>query len=127
MAAGAAYDLAFAAAMIFFPRGASRLLGVAAPDDPTYLGLAGVLLVLLAAMYLLAAWNPRRNQGIVTVAAAGRLLGFVYLGWAAWGRGGPTAFAAAAVADLAFALLHAGLLVHARRADVPQVPEDPRS
>jgi len=115
MWAGAAYDLAFAVAILFFGRPAAELLGLVRPDDPVYLGLVGVLLALLAALYVLPALDPRRYRGVVAVAAGGRLLGFLYLAWA-WSGGRPRAFLALALGDLLFALLHAGLLLRARGA-----------
>jgi hypothetical protein len=127
MAVGAAYDLAFAVAMIFFPRPSCAALGLPAPDDPTYLGLAGVLLILLAGMYALAAADARRYQGIVRVAIAGRLLGAAYLGRAAYLHGMHPAFAGTALGDLGLAAAHAVLLARALGLDRAQVPEDARS
>ena len=115
MGAGALYDLAFAAAILFFPVPAARLLGLALPADPVYLRLNGVFLVLLAALYLLAFLEPRRYLGVVVVAIGGRILGAVYLAWV-WAGAGPIAFAGLAGGDLFFALLHAFLLRAARRA-----------
>jgi hypothetical protein len=127
MAVGSAYDLAFAVAMVCFPRASSAALRLPPPEDPTYLGLAGVLLILLAGMYALAARDPRRYEGIVRVAIAGRLLGAAYLGRAAYLHGMHPAFAGTALVDLALGAAHAALLARARRGDRAQVPEDARS
>jgi hypothetical protein len=119
MGAGALYDLAFAAAILFFGRSAARLMGIGYPDDPVHLGLAGILLVLLAGLYLLPAVDPRRYRGVVAVAAAGRMLGFAYL-LQAWYGGRPPAYLWLALGDLAFSLLHAGSLWYARERRPPE-------
>ncbi|HEX5043079.1 MAG TPA: hypothetical protein VFV75_09235 [Candidatus Polarisedimenticolaceae bacterium] len=116
MALGAAYDAAFAAAILLFPEPASALLRIPLPADLLYFRFIGVFLLMLAAMYLLAAREPRRYQGVILVAAAGRLAGFLYLA-RAWSAGAPSAFLGLACADLLLAGLHAALLRGARRAD----------
>ena len=116
MALGAAYDAAFAAAILLFPDTASALLRISLPPDPVYFRLVAVFLLMLAAMYLLPAREPRRYQGVVLVAAGGRLAGFLYLAWA-WSGGAPPAFLGLACADLLFALFHAALLTAARRTE----------
>jgi hypothetical protein len=115
MALGAAYDAAFAAGILVFTRPAAALLRLDVPADPVYLRLDGVLLLLLAGLYLLPAVDPVRYRGVVAVASAGRFLGFVYLSWA-WLQGRPPAFLGLALLDLAFALAHAVLLLRARTA-----------
>ena len=118
MAAGAAYDLVFAIAILGFLRPAARLLALEPPADPTYLRLNGVFLIVLALMYLLAAARPARYQGVVFVAVIARGLGAAY--FAAVARLGPgpaSTFLALGSVDLAFALLHATLLVRAKAAD----------
>ena len=127
MGVAAAYDLAFAIAMLFFPGRAALLLGLPPPPDPTYLGLAGLLLTLLAGMYALAAADVVRYRGIVRVAIVGRFLGAVYLAHAASTHGMAPAFVAAAAADLAFAVVHGVLFHRARRVGTTQVPEDSRA
>lgn len=114
MAAGALYDAAFAAAILFATEPAGRLLGLALPDDRVYLHLNGIFLVLLAGLYGLAAAWPQRYSGVVAVAAAGRFLGFLFLG-GMWLGGRETAFAGLALGDLGFAVLHAALFLAARR------------
>ena len=117
MAAGAAYDAAFALAILFFLHPAGALLRIPVPDDPLYLRFAAVLLLILAALYVLPAREPRRYQGVVAVAASGRFLGFLFLAWV-WKQGAPGTFLGLALGDLAFAVLHALLLRAARRAEV---------
>lgn len=114
MGAGAFYDFAFAAAILAFTHPAASLLGLDVPADAVYLHLNGVFLILLGAIYLLAARRPERYQGVVAVAAAGRALGFVYF-MLAWSAGRPPAFLVLALGDLAFAVVHAVLLLRARR------------
>jgi len=116
MALGAVYDLGFGMAILFFAGTAAELLRLPLPADPVYLKLNGIFLVLLAALYLLPAREPRRYAGIVAVAAGGRFLGFLYLG-GAWFLGWPGTFLALAAGDLFFALLHAALLGLALRAE----------
>ena len=109
MAAGAAYDAAFAFAILALPRLAAGWLRLPAPDDLTYLRFNGVFLAMLAALYLFAAREPQRYRGVVVVAAAGRFAGFLYLA-AVWYGGGSPTFLVLAFADLAFAAVHAELL-----------------
>ena len=116
MALGAAYDAAFAVAILLFPRSSSALLRIPLPPDPVYFRFIAVFLLMLAAMYLLPARQPRLYQGVVLVAAGGRFAGFLYLAWA-WRGGAPAAFLGLACADLLFAVLHAALLTAARRAE----------
>src|SRR5262249_36557924 len=114
MAAGALYDLAFAVAILAATRPSARLLGLTVPDDPVYLALDGVFLLLLAGLYALAALDPRRYTGIPPVSAAGRALGCAVLVWA-WLGGRPPAFLVLGLADLALAALTAALWNRARR------------
>ncbi len=114
MGLGALYDLAFGAAMLLFHRPAGRILGIEAPADPLYLRFGGLLLLIVGAVYLFPAASPARYQGIVVVAVLGRLAGFGFL-LAAWLDGRPPAFLGLALADLAFAAVHALLLGRARR------------
>ena len=77
--AGAAYDLIFALAMVAFPALAAELLGLRLPGDPYYLWLIAVFLVMLAGVYLLAAYDPRAYWGNIVVGIGGRTLGFFAL------------------------------------------------
>ena len=119
MAVGAAYDAAFALAILLFLDPAGALLRIPVPADPLYLRFAALLLLILAAVYVLPAREPRRYQGVVAVAAGGRFLGCLFLAWA-HRRGAPAAFLGLALGDLGFAVLHAVLLRSARRAEVPR-------
>lgn len=116
MAVGAAYDLAFAVAIIGFTRPAAQFLRLTVPDDPVYLRLVGVLLALLGSLYTLAWSDPVRYQGIVPIAATGRFAGFVYMVWV-WRTGGATTFLWTALGDLAFAVWHAVVWLRARSLD----------
>ncbi len=113
LVAGAAYDLAFAAALFTALEPAARVLRLPVPGDPVYLRFIGVFLAMLAAVYLWAAAEPRRRQGVVVVAAVGRGAGFAYMAWA-WLGGRPAAFLVLALADLAFGAAHALLLAWSR-------------
>ena len=109
MACGAAYDLAFAVAILAFPAPAAALLGLELPADPVYLRLNGVFLILLAALYTLPAFAPRRYSGVVAVAVAGRALGFMFFP-ATWRAGAPPVFLYLGLGDLLFAAVHGALL-----------------
>ncbi|NIL99707.1 MAG: hypothetical protein GTN89_01825 [Acidobacteria bacterium] len=113
MLLAAVYDALFAVAILFFPAPSAGLLRLELPDDLVYLRFNGVFLLMLAAMYLLAAADPRRYRGIVIVAVLGRFAGFVYLG-TVWFGGGSATFLGLALADLFFSILHAVLWLRAR-------------
>lgn len=82
LALGAAYDAAFALLMVAAPGWLAR--GFRLPLPPGfYLWLLALLLAMLAALYVLAARDPRRYSGVVRVAIAGRLAGAAILGFAA--------------------------------------------
>lgn len=104
LVAGALYDAGFAAAMLFAPQAAAHRLGLPLPAPAFYLSLIAVLLLMLAALYLVAADDPERGARIVAVAIVGRLGGALVLGAAA--RALPALWPLAA-ADLAFAAAHA--------------------
>ena len=114
MAAGALWDLVFGIAILFFDDPAAKLLGLTLPDDRIYYHLCGLLLVLLAGMYALAALDPVRYQGVVAVAAAGRLSGLLFFALRVF-PDGPAPFVVVAIVDGVLGLLHGTLLVLARR------------
>ena len=114
MAAGAAYDGAFAVAILAFPDLSAEWMGLALPADPVYLNLNGIFLLLLGGIYLVAARDPEGHRGVVAVAAAGRLAGALFFA-KAFADGRPAAFLWLAAGDLAFAVAHAVLLLRARR------------
>jgi hypothetical protein len=104
LAVGAIYDLAFAVAILGFTRGAASILGLTIPEDPVYLYLNGVFLLLLAALYGAAAHAPERYSAVAPVSAGGRVLGFFLFAWA-WHGGRPATFLALGVTDLLLGLL----------------------
>ena len=103
LAAGGVYDLVFAVSILVFTRPSAALLGLSVPDDPVYLLFNGIFLVLLGALYLVAAREPQRYSAVAPVSAGGRGLGFLFLTWA-WLGGRPVTFLALGVADLAIGL-----------------------
>jgi hypothetical protein len=104
---GALYDLGFAVLMVAAPQVPAEAfdLPLPPPDGMFYLWVMAVLLTMLAALYLVAARDPRRYSGIIAVAMGGRLLGGLVLLAAAL-RGLPGLYPMAA-ADLVFGLAHA--------------------
>lgn len=104
LAVGAIYDLAFAVAILGFTRNAASILGLTIPEDPVYLYLNGVLLLLLAALYGAAARAPERYSAVAPISAGGRVLGFLLFAWA-WHGGRPATFLALGVTDLLLGLV----------------------
>jgi hypothetical protein len=102
---GALYDTVFAALMVLRPDALATSFALPLPPA-FYLHLTAVLLLMLAAAYVLAARDPRRYSGVVAVAAGGRLLGAVALGLAAL-RPEWSGLALPAAADAAFGIAHA--------------------
>jgi hypothetical protein len=102
--AGAAYDLGFAVLLVAAPGVPARLLDLPLPGEEFYLAALAVLLATLAALWALAARDPRRYSGIVAVAVAGRLLAAAALAHAAWGRPDLGGLYPLAAADAAFGL-----------------------
>lgn len=105
---GALYDLALAAHLVLAPEVAERLLRVPRPGEDFYLWLLAVLLAMLAAFYLLAAFDPISYRGNVMVAIAGRGAAGLVLALAAR-KAGLAGLYVLAAGDLAFAAAH-GLL-----------------
>jgi hypothetical protein len=112
LAVGAGYDLLFGAAILAFTRPAAAILGLRVPDDPVYLYLNGVFLIILGAIYAAASREPTRYPAVAPIAAIGRAGGFV-LFVCVWRGGGPPAFLSLGVVDL---ILAAATLVVWRRA-----------
>jgi hypothetical protein len=107
---GALYDGAFAVLMVAAPRLPARLLGLPLPPLPAgafYLWIMAVLLLMLAALYLLAAVDPDRYAGVLAVAVAGRLLGGLAFLIAAARSPGLAGLYPLAGADLALGITHA--------------------
>ncbi len=105
LAVGGLYDLVLAAWFLLAPGSAARLLRLPPPDEAVYVWLIVVLLAMVAALYLLAAYDPMAYAGNVLVAIAGRAVGGSMLLYAA-GRGLPGLYLPGAV-DLLFAAVHA--------------------
>jgi hypothetical protein len=108
---GALWDVAFALLLAFAPEASARVFELPLPPLPEgafYLWVLGVLLLMLAALYVVAARDPRRYSGILAVAIGGRVLGGLVLFFAAarGDRGVPGLYPMAA-ADLAFGISHA--------------------
>lgn len=102
LAVGAGYDLVFAVAILGFTRSAASMLGLQVPNDPVYLYLNGVFLLVLAGIYAAAAREPERYRAIAPISAGGRTLGFLLFTWA-WAGGRPATFLALGLGDLALA------------------------
>ena len=114
MGAGALYDLVFAVAILFFSGSAAVVMGLEPPTELIFFRFIGILLILLAGIYCLALVTPERYQALVRVSAAGRFLGFLYLG-GVYLAGNPPAFLGLALGDLFFCVLSLALLRSARR------------
>jgi hypothetical protein len=122
MALGAAYDAAFGVAILAFLRPSAAVLRLDVPADPFYVRLNGLFLLMLAAVYAIAARDPARHRAIVWIAIVGRVAGFALFARAGLTGGIPT-FVALGVADLGFALVHLALMRRAVRAAPTQVQE----
>lgn len=104
---GALWDIAFALLLAFAPEASARAFDLPLPPLPEgafYLWIFAVVLLMLAAMYILAARDTRRYSGIVGVAIGGRILGGLVLLLAALRVPGLVPMAAA---DLIFGIAHA--------------------
>ena len=107
---GAVWDVAFALLLAFAPAASARAFELPLPPLPEgafYLWIFAVVLLMLAAMYLLAARDTRRYSGIVAVAIGGRLLGGLVLLFAALRPQGVPGLVPMAAADLGFGIAHA--------------------
>jgi hypothetical protein len=112
LALGALYDASFAVLMVAAPQLPARLLRLPLPPLPAgafYLWIMALLLLMLAALYLLAARELPRYSGVVVVAAAGRIAGGIVFFALAWHRPGLAGLYPLAAADLALGLAHAAL------------------
>lgn len=104
---GAAYDLLFAAAMVAAPGVPARLFDLPLPGEAFYLWILGVLLAMLAGLYIIAARDPRRYSGIIAMAIGGRVLGGLAFLAAALPRPDLAGLYPLAAMDLAFGASHA--------------------
>ena len=107
---GALWDIAFALLLAFAPEASARAFDLPLPPLPEgafYLWIFAVVLLMLAAMYILAARDTRRYSGIVGVAIGGRILGGLVLLFAALRPLGIPGLVPMAAADLGFGIAHA--------------------
>jgi uncharacterized membrane protein len=107
---GAFYDAAYAVVMVVAPEKPAEAFGLPLPPLPEgafYLWILAVLLLMLAALYLVAARDPRRYSGIIAVAIGGRILGGLVLLAAALRAPGLPGLYPMAAADLLFGIAHA--------------------
>jgi hypothetical protein len=103
LAVGAAYDLVFGVVILGFSRPAASILGLPIPDDPVYLYLNGVFLLLLGSLYAAAARQPEQYRAVAPISAGGRMLGFILFLWA-WMEGRPVSFLVLGLGDLGLAV-----------------------
>ena len=75
---GAALDAAFGLAMLLAPEPSARLLAITLPAEPVWFQLCGVLLLIVACAYVIAARSSARHA-IAVAAGLGRLAGAVVL------------------------------------------------
>lgn len=104
---GALYDLGLALALVTAPELLARMLSLPLPGAAFYLWILATFLTMLAALYLVAAQDPRRYSAVVAVAIFGRALAALVLGLAAALSPGQGGLYLVAAADLAFAVAHA--------------------
>lgn len=114
LVAGAVLDVGIAAGIFSAPELGARLLNLPLPGETFYLWLLAAFLLILAALYLVAAYDPRRYSGIIAVAIPGRLLIAALLAAAAVGREDLAALRWLAGCDLALALGHAAFWLPVR-------------
>jgi hypothetical protein len=107
LVAGALYDLAFAALLLWVPGVPASVLDLPLPGEPFYLWVMAVLLGMVAACYAMAAHDVRRYGGIIAVAIAGRLAGALVMAVAAAGRADLGGLYWLAGVDALFGLSHA--------------------
>lgn len=115
LAAGAVVDLAVALALVVAPVALQRGLGISpltvpAEGPPIVVLLpllCALLLAMVAALYALAAHDPRRYSGIVLVAILGRLAGAALLAALASSRPGLAGLWPIAAMEGTLGLVHA--------------------
>ncbi len=107
LAVGGIYDLVLAALLALAPELPFGLLALPRPNEPFYLGLLVVLVAMVAALYLLAAYDPMAYAGNVLVAIGGRFAAGVIMVAMAAGRSDLSGLYVLAAVDLAFAAVHA--------------------
>ena len=107
LAIGGIYDLVLVALLVVVAEPTFGLLGLPLPGEPFYLGLLAVLVAMVAALYLLAAYDPMAYAGNVLVAIAGRFSAGVVMAAMAAERDDLTGLYLLAAVDLAFGAVHA--------------------
>ena len=110
LAAGALYDLGFAVLMVAAPEVPARMFSLPLPPLPRgafYLWVLATLLTMLALLYLVAAYDPRRYSAVIAVAIGGRALGALAFAIAALRGPDLNGLVPLAAADLAFGAVHA--------------------
>jgi hypothetical protein len=107
LAAGGLVDAVLAALLALAPGLLFGRLGLPLPGEAFYLGILTVLVAMVAALYLLAAYDPMAYAGNVLVAIAGRLAAGATMIAAALGRGDLQGLYLLAAVDLAFGAVHA--------------------
>jgi hypothetical protein len=104
---GAIYDVAFALVLFVAPGFAAQTMKVPMPEQPFFLWMIGLFLMILAAFYLLAAYDPISYSGNVMVAIFGRFGGFLVLAYAAQSQPILAGLLVPALVDLFFSVWHA--------------------
>ncbi len=107
LAVGGAYDLVLAGLLALAPELTFGMLSLPLPGEPFYLGLLVVLVAMVAALYLLAAYDPMAYSGNVLVAIGGRFAAGAMMVSMAIGRADLSGLYLLAAVDLAFAAVHA--------------------
>jgi hypothetical protein len=108
-------DAAFGLPMLLVPGPTAALLRVELAEPRVYFDLLGVVLLILAGLYLVASCDAPWSHGAGWVAGAGRATGAAVMAAAA-ARGEGVVFGAAAVADATLGALHLLAAWLARRA-----------
>lgn len=80
LGAGALYDTLLASAMLTKPGTVGRWWKLPTPGPSSFLWFPAALLITLALLYLIAAYDVRRYSGIIAAAIAGRVLRGLVLG-----------------------------------------------
>lgn len=104
---GALYDLGFAVILVFAPGLPARTLSLPLPGTTFYLWIMATFLTMLAALYLVAARDPRRYSAVVVVAIGGRTVGALVFTAAAVLDPALGGLYPLAAVDLVFAVAHA--------------------
>ena len=104
---GAFYDGILVAVLLLVPELMPRWFGLPLPNEEFYLWILAVLLAMVTALYLLAAYDPMAYAGNVLVAIAGRGAAGAALALAAASGEDLAGLYALSAVDLLFAAVHA--------------------